>query len=83
MARNKMSDLRDHMFAALERLNDDELTSDELQKELSRAKSIASIGSVLVNSAKVEIDYMKAMGIEESTSELFKSVPPQKQLGNE
>ena len=31
MARNKLSDLRDHMFAALERLDDEELTNEQIK----------------------------------------------------
>lgn len=80
MARNKMSDLRDHMFLALERLNDEDLSPEKIQEELAKAKQIAQIGSVLVNSAKVEVDYLKATGQIEATSELFKSMNP-RQIG--
>ena len=59
MARNKLSDLRDHMFAALERLDDEELTNEQIKNEIEKAKSIAMVGSVIINSAKVEIDYLK------------------------
>ena len=34
MARNKLSDLRDHMFAALERIDDDQLTPEQLKNEI-------------------------------------------------
>ena len=33
MARNKISDLRDHMFAALERLNDESLSNEQIKEE--------------------------------------------------
>ena len=62
MARNKISDLRDHLFAALERIDNDDLTADQIQQEVNKAKAIASIGSVLINSAKVEMEYIKATG---------------------
>ena len=80
MARNKLSDLRDHMFAALERLDDEELTNDQIKNEIEKAKSIAMVGSVIINSAKVEIDYLKATGMIDTTSDLFKSVVGVKQL---
>jgi len=63
MARNKISDLRDHLFAALERIDNDELTNEELQKELQKAEAVAQIGAVIINSAKVEVDFMKATGM--------------------
>lgn len=37
MARNKLGDLNNHLFEAVERLMDDSLSSDELKKEVSRA----------------------------------------------
>ena len=80
MARNKLSDLRDHMFAALERLDDEEMTTDQIKNEIEKAKSIAMVGSVIINSAKIEIDYLKATGMIDTTSELFKSVVGVKQL---
>jgi hypothetical protein len=80
MARNKLSDLRDHMFAALERLDDEELTNEQIKNEIEKAKSIAMVGSVIINSAKVEIDYLKATGMIDTTSDLFKSVVGVKQL---
>jgi hypothetical protein len=80
MARNKLSDLRDHMFAALERLDDEELTTEQIKNEIEKAKSIAMVGSVIINSAKIEIDYLKATGMIDTTSDLFKSVVGVKQL---
>jgi hypothetical protein len=74
MARNKLSDLRDHMFAALERLDDEEMTTEQIKNEIDKAKSIAMVGSVIINSAKIEIDYLKATGMIDTTSDLFKSV---------
>lgn len=80
MARNKLSDLRDHMFAALERLDDEQLTTEQIKNEIEKAKSIAMVGSVIINSAKIEIDYLKATGMIDTTSDLFKSVVGVKQL---
>lgn len=80
MARNKINDLRDHLFAALERLDNDELTQDELNKEIEKAQAVAQIGTVIINSAKIEVDYVKATGMISSNSDLFKGINDQKQL---
>jgi hypothetical protein len=80
MARNKISDLRDHLFAQLERLDDDQITPEQLQAELSKAKAVAHIGSVIINSAKLEVDYLKATGRIDTDSEIFKSIDHTKQL---
>lgn len=56
--KNKIEDVRNHLFMALERLND---TDEPLTKEeLERAKAIADLSQVIINSAKIEVDYMKA-----------------------
>ena len=80
MARNKMNDLRDHLFAALERLDNDELTADDLQKEIEKAEAISGLGNVIINSAKIEVDFMKATGMISTTSYLFKGVNDPKRL---
>jgi len=80
MGRNKINDLRDHLFATLERLNDEDLTPEQVELEVAKAKQISSIGNTIINSAKIEIDFLKATGKFESESELFKSVTTEKSL---
>lgn len=53
---NKMTDLRNHLFAVLEALQD-----QEKPMEIERAKAIAEVGKVLVDSAKVEVMFLKVM----------------------
>lgn len=36
MARNTFDDLNNHLFEQIERLNDDELSADELEREVKR-----------------------------------------------
>lgn len=61
MPRNKIGDLRNHLFAALERLNDESLTGEQLNDELKKSEAIANIGKVLVESAKVEVKYIQVV----------------------
>jgi hypothetical protein len=53
---NKMTDLRNHLFATLEALQD-----QEKPMEIERARAIAEVGKVLVDSAKVEVMFLKVM----------------------
>ena len=76
MANNKLSDLRDHIFMALERLADEGLTTEQVASEVDKAKAIAQLSASIIASAKVEIDYINAVGLVDSQSELFKSVNP-------
>lgn len=52
--KNKLSDLNDHLFVALERLNDEDLTLDQLDKEIDRAKAIGCVASnIIANQALI------------------------------
>jgi hypothetical protein len=59
MARNKISDLNDHLFAQLERLNDEEITSEDLDKEVNKAKAISQVASQIIKANKLTIDAMR------------------------
>ena len=76
MANNKLSDLRDHIFMALERLADEDMSNEKVQQEVEKAKAIAQLSATIIASAKVEIDYINTVGLVDSQSELFKSVNP-------
>jgi hypothetical protein len=62
--KNSIEDLRNHMFAAIEELSDmDEKSPEEREELLNKAKAVASLGTVIVNSVKTEVDYYRAGGI--------------------
>ena len=52
--KNKIEDLRNHLFAALEGLSD-----REKPMEIDRALAIAEVAQVVINSAKVEVEFLK------------------------
>ena len=53
MPRNTLGDLNNHLFAQLERLNDEEITGEELEKEIARSKAIVGISNQIINNANV------------------------------
>jgi hypothetical protein len=59
MARNKLLDLNNHLFAQLERLSDEELKGDELKEEISRSKQVALIGDKIIQNSRVLLDAKK------------------------
>lgn len=50
-----INDLRTHLFDAIEGLKAGTL-------DLDKARAIADLGQTVINSAKVEVDYLKATG---------------------
>ncbi|ASK91083.1 hypothetical protein KWH04_00990 [Xanthomonas campestris pv. trichodesmae] len=54
--KNKIEDLRDHLFEVIEALKDADNPMD-----LERAKTVSAVAQTIINSAKVEIDAMRAL----------------------
>lgn len=67
MAKNKLTDLNNHLFTQLERLNEEGMTDEQVKKEVSRAKAISGIASQVIKSAKVTIDAMKLVANSDCT----------------
>lgn len=57
--RNTLYDLNNHLFAALERLNDESLTTEELENEVKRAHAITGVANTVVNNANLQLQMYK------------------------
>ena len=54
-------DLNNHLFEQIERLNDDDLTEEELEKEIKRTTAMTKISDKIIANAKVELEATKVM----------------------
>lgn len=54
-----LGDLNGYLFEQLERLNDPELSEDELSRELQRTKAVVSVSNQVVNVGKLVLDAQK------------------------
>lgn len=57
--RNTLSDLNNHLFEQLERLNDEDLTGEDLQQELQRSKAVSSIAQNIINNGSLVLQAQK------------------------
>lgn len=55
--KNRIEDLRNHLFATLEALQDEDKPMD-----IERAKAISGVAQTLIDSAKVEVDFLRVTG---------------------
>jgi hypothetical protein len=62
MPQNKIQDLRNHLFETLEMLKDGDI-------DINRAYAIADVSRAIIDTAKVEVQYLKA--IESNNKSLF------------
>jgi hypothetical protein len=74
MPKNRLEDLRDHLFETLEALRDKEEPMD-----IERARAVAEVSGVLIESAKVELKFLELTG-QESQSKFLNPKPEAAEL---
>ena len=57
--RNGLIDLNDHLFAQMERLNDEDLVGAKLEEEISRSKAVSTIAKDIVGNASLVLQAEK------------------------
>lgn len=61
MVKNTLQDLNNHLFEQLERLNDEDLSDDQLEKELKRADGMSKIAFQIIENAELAFKTMVHM----------------------
>ena len=59
--KNTLMDLNNYLFEQIERLNDDELTDDQLERELKKTDSIVKISEKIIENGELAFKTMKHM----------------------
>lgn len=74
--KNKLSDLNNHLFAQLERLNDENLEGEKLEDEIKRSKAVGNIAKGIISNGKLLLEskkYFDEMGLKsEQQPEILK-----------
>jgi hypothetical protein len=53
--KNKLSDLNDHLFAQIERLADESLTPEQVDKETKRGAAIVAVADQIIRSGEMQL----------------------------
>ena len=57
--KNTQSDLNNYQFEAIERINDDELSMEELDKEIKRSESVNKIAKTIIDNGNLALQAKK------------------------
>lgn len=71
--KNTLGDLNNHLFAQLEKLNDDDLSGEELEAEIKRSEAMAKISDQIIKNG--ELQYNAMVHMDEYGYERQKVVP--------
>lgn len=52
--KNKLTDLNDYLFEQIERINDDSLNEEELNKEIKKAEAIQGIAETIIKNGELQ-----------------------------
>ena len=82
--KNTLADLNNHLFEQLERLNDEELTDETLEKEVKRADGRTRIATQIIQNGELAFKTMVHMdeygyGVDKSK----RTVPPMLEIKRE
>lgn len=53
--KNTTFDLNNYLFEQIERLQDDNLTDEELEKEIKRSKAVTSVAETIVKNGQLQL----------------------------
>ena len=70
--RNTLMDLNNHLFQALERLDDDSLSMEELDKEIKRSEAVQKVASSVIANANL---ILKAYQVNDGRIDLDRPAP--------
>ena len=59
--KNTLADLNNYLFEQIERLNDDSIDDNQLEKEISKADSIVKISEKIIQNGELAFKTMKHM----------------------
>ena len=57
--KNTLGDLNNYLFESLERLMDDDLSGEELDREIQRSRAVTGVAEALIHSGELSIKAAK------------------------
>lgn len=67
--KNELIDLNNHLFAQLERLSEENISNDDLEREVTRSKALLNVASGIVDIGRLAVDAQKVFSETSTTGE--------------
>ena len=85
--KNKLSDLNNHLFQALERLNDEDMDPEQIKVEAARADAIVKLSDQIIGGAELSLKAAKLFAehgdaVLPMLPKVGNAVPAGKQIGD-
>jgi hypothetical protein len=74
--KNTLTDLNNYLFETLERLTDDGLTEEQLQREIIRSNAVTSVAETIIHNGELSLKAMKHVEEYGYSLEKGKKLPP-------
>lgn len=71
--KNTLGDLNNYLFESIERLNDDSLSSEELDKEIRRSEAVQKVAKTIIDNGALALSAKKHF--DEMGSDLNVEIP--------
>ena len=59
--KNTLTDLNNYLFEQIERLNDDELDNEQLEKEIKRSEAVQKVARAIIENGQLALSAKKHM----------------------
>lgn len=57
--KNTLADLNNHLFEQLERINDEDLTEEQMQKEITRSVAVTKVAETIIKNGELALKTMQ------------------------
>lgn len=59
--KNTLSDLNNYLFESIERLNDDDLSEEQLDREIKRSEAVQKVAKTIIDNGSLALQAKKHM----------------------
>lgn len=74
--KNTLTDLNNYLFEELERLQDDDLSEEELQKEITRSQAVTHVAEAIIRNGELALKTLEAVNEYGMTLDKGFKLPP-------